>query len=82
MVDPDAPSRDDAVKGPVIHWLVANFQAEDLKDGRTLCKSSFQIFFFLSIEKSFFVLNRFVQRTFTSNWFRSASIHLLPLSID
>jgi len=45
MVDPDAPSRDDAVKGPVLHWLVANFQAADLQDGRTLCKFSFQIFF-------------------------------------
>jgi len=38
MVDPDAPSRDGAVKGPVLHWLVANFQQQDLKDGRTLCK--------------------------------------------
>jgi len=36
MVDPDAPSRDDAVKGPVLHWLVANFQGQDLKDGQTL----------------------------------------------
>jgi phosphatidylethanolamine-binding protein (PEBP) family uncharacterized protein len=38
MVDPDAPSRDDAVKGPVLHWLVANFQGKDLEDGHTLCK--------------------------------------------
>jgi len=37
MVDPDAPSRDDAVKGPVLHWLVANFQQKDLKDGHTIC---------------------------------------------
>ncbi|UJR16399.1 hypothetical protein I4U23_003302 [Adineta vaga] len=36
MVDPDAPSRDDAVKGPVLHWLVANFQDKDLKDGQTI----------------------------------------------
>ena len=39
MVDPDAPSRTDAVKGPVLHWLVANFQDKDLKDGQTLCKT-------------------------------------------
>ncbi|CAF0837441.1 unnamed protein product [Rotaria sp. Silwood1] len=36
MVDPDAPSRDDAVKGPVLHWLVANFQHNNLTDGHTL----------------------------------------------
>lgn len=36
MVDPDAPSRNDAVKGPVLHWLVANFLENDLKDGHTL----------------------------------------------
>ncbi|CAF1566343.1 unnamed protein product [Adineta ricciae] len=36
MIDPDAPSRTDAVKGPVLHWLVANFQDKDLKDGQTL----------------------------------------------
>jgi len=29
-------SRDNAVKGPVLHWLVANFQQQDLKDGHTL----------------------------------------------
>jgi phosphatidylethanolamine-binding protein (PEBP) family uncharacterized protein len=52
MVDPDAPSSDDAVKGPVLHWLVANSQAEDLKDGSTLCKS-FQISFF-SRNKNYF----------------------------
>ncbi len=39
MVDPDAPSRDDAVKGPVLHWIVTNFQQPDLKDGHILCKS-------------------------------------------
>ncbi|CAF0967456.1 unnamed protein product [Rotaria sordida] len=36
MVDPDAPNRDDPVKGPVLHWLVANFQHNNLTDGHTL----------------------------------------------
>ncbi|CAF1014061.1 unnamed protein product [Rotaria sp. Silwood1] len=36
MVDPDAPSSDDPIKGPILHWLVANFQSKDLKDGHTL----------------------------------------------
>jgi len=36
MIDPDAPSRDDPFKGPVLHWLVVNFQGQDLKDGLTL----------------------------------------------
>jgi phosphatidylethanolamine-binding protein (PEBP) family uncharacterized protein len=39
MVDPDAPSRDDPINGPVLHWLVVNFQQQDLKDGHTICKS-------------------------------------------
>jgi phosphatidylethanolamine-binding protein (PEBP) family uncharacterized protein len=44
MVDPDAPSRNDAVKGPVLHWVVANFQDKNLKDGHTLCKLFLSIF--------------------------------------
>lgn len=46
MIDPDAPSRDDAVKAPVLHWLVANFQQSNLKDGRTLCKFYSKTFIF------------------------------------
>ncbi len=71
MVDPDAPSRDDAVKGPVLHWLVANFQAADLQDGRTLCKFSFQIFF-LSI------------KLFFTEQIRTKDLHLqlVPVLID
>ena len=39
MIDPDAPSRDDAFKGPALHWILANFQKEDLSDGQILCKT-------------------------------------------
>jgi phosphatidylethanolamine-binding protein (PEBP) family uncharacterized protein len=41
MIDPDAPSREDAVKGPALHWILANFQDKNLKDGQPLCKIHF-----------------------------------------
>lgn len=39
MIDPDAPSREDAFKGPALHWILANFQKDDLTDGQILCKT-------------------------------------------
>lgn len=41
MIDPDAPSRDDPFKGPALHWIIANFQKDDLSDGVVLCKILF-----------------------------------------
>ena len=41
MIDPDAPNLDDPVKGPALHWIVANFQEKNLQDGQALCKSFF-----------------------------------------
>ncbi|XP_069800870.1 phosphatidylethanolamine-binding protein 4 isoform X1 [Dendropsophus ebraccatus] len=34
MVDPDAPSREDPIRGPWRHWLVADIQGPDLLAGK------------------------------------------------
>ncbi|CAF1359975.1 unnamed protein product [Adineta ricciae] len=37
MIDPDAPSGENPITGPFIHWILANFKANDGKDGQPIC---------------------------------------------
>jgi phosphatidylethanolamine-binding protein (PEBP) family uncharacterized protein len=37
MIDPDAPSSDQPITGPFIHWILANFQQNNALDGQALC---------------------------------------------
>jgi phosphatidylethanolamine-binding protein (PEBP) family uncharacterized protein len=37
MIDPDAPSSDQPITGPFIHWIKANFKQTDANDGQTIC---------------------------------------------
>ncbi|UJR24663.1 hypothetical protein I4U23_006036 [Adineta vaga] len=37
MIDPDAPSAENPITGPFIHWILANFKQNDGKDGQHIC---------------------------------------------
>ncbi|CAF3296671.1 unnamed protein product [Rotaria socialis] len=37
MIDPDAPSSDQPITGPFIHWMLANFQENNEIDGLSIC---------------------------------------------
>jgi phosphatidylethanolamine-binding protein (PEBP) family uncharacterized protein len=37
MIDPDAPSADNPITGPFIHWILGNFQQSDGTDGQHIC---------------------------------------------
>ena len=37
MIDPDAPSSDNPITGPFIHWINANFTQNNAEDGQNIC---------------------------------------------
>ncbi|CAF4103926.1 unnamed protein product, partial [Rotaria sordida] len=37
MIDPDAPSSDQPITGPFIHWILSNFQGNNGIDGQAIC---------------------------------------------
>ena len=37
MIDPDAPSADQPITGPFIHWIKASFIDNHFNDGETIC---------------------------------------------
>ncbi|XP_069800886.1 phosphatidylethanolamine-binding protein 4 isoform X3 [Dendropsophus ebraccatus] len=49
MVDPDAPSREDPIRGPWRHWLVADIQQFSLTEGNLL---QIQVMFTPALETS------------------------------
>ncbi|CAF3538314.1 unnamed protein product [Adineta steineri] len=38
MIDPDAPSSDNPITGPFIHWILASFNHIHGEDGQNICK--------------------------------------------
>ncbi len=38
MIDPDAPSSDQPITGPFIHWILANSKQDDGNDGQPICE--------------------------------------------
>ena len=37
MIDPDAPSAEQPIIGPFIHWILANIREHDGNDGQPVC---------------------------------------------
>lgn len=38
MIDPDAPSSEQPITGPFIHWILSNLKENNGTDGQTICE--------------------------------------------
>jgi phosphatidylethanolamine-binding protein (PEBP) family uncharacterized protein len=54
MIDPDAPNRDQPITGPFVHWVLANFQEKNGKDGKAFCKSHYKVLYYVYIKRENF----------------------------